>query len=843
MKTTRPLSLAAAIALGAAACESGPTVDLRRVERLDAGPDAAPETDLYRGSDARPARDAERDAEPADAAAVDAAADVGTDAVVDALVVDAALPPPAPTPDRVAVLPKRNGMRVAWLFDGRLHRVCVPATADAAECGAAELPGSETSFAQVGHVVGPLRGVNTTSGTPWVFHAEAESGEVLGWNLASALIPAPRPLRTRLFAPFNVGLFGARTLVVGALEPGGARLGFALVDNGVVSAPVADESGLALPPQIVGTREAAVFAYPTGQCVSVESASANGQNVQGRLSWRCGLGLGGALAAADSNASALMAATRDPATGRVALRADGFALPLGADGQPQAGTTLRAYADVLDSDYNGLLRGRVVRTSTFDPPAHTAWALRPGGVIGAPIDDLGAFLGFAVSADGAQRLLLSWDADAFSVRLSPVPDEALERVDVPNIAPAPAACAAGRRVERCDGLDDECDGQADDGLCCPVAGVLASATLPEPEVNQIGFVGRMDTDLAAFFLQGERIYFATTPFAGGEPAMRVRADWQGYRTLGAAAVLGPTTAVTLATPWPAPAPPPSEPPTGAPSEPPSALPSEPPSGAPSEPPSAAPEPAPALLWVVDGVGLAPRATPCAPVLAIAPMQAPERLRVFCPEGAVDLLPGEVNAAPVPMPQGEALRWVAVAHEGVQNRLLVARGDAFDLEVWTNEAEPTRDDAPLPALLSNLVNTERTRPVHVAGLADARPARVSEDGRLQVLLTDGPTGWYTMPGVAVPRGVDISSHAPLAISWGEVYRDAFEARVVVTAHDLRPGAQPWGTRLRAQVDRDFYTDEEVQTFALPDHPAGAGLPDLYRFVGQLAVLEGVGLDCR
>ena len=32
-------------------------------------------------------------------------------------------------------------------------------------------------------------------------------------------------------------------------------------------------------------------------------------------------------------------------------------------------------------------------------------------------------------------------------------------------------------------------------------------------------------------------------------------------------------------------------------------------------------------------------------------------------------------------------------------------------------------------------------------------------------------------------------------------------------------------------------------ALPDHPAGAGLPELYRFVGQLAVLEGVGLDCR
>ena len=54
--------------------------------------------------------------------------------------------------------------------------------------------------------------------------------------------------------------------------------------------------------------------------------------------------------------------------------------------------------------------------------------------------------------------------------------------------------------------------------------------------------------------------------------------------------------------------------------------------------------------------------------------------------------GEANAAPVPTPQGEALRWVAVAHEGVQNRLLVARGDAFDLEVWTNEAEPTRDDA-------------------------------------------------------------------------------------------------------------------------------------------------------
>jgi hypothetical protein len=121
--------------------------------------------------------------------------------------------------------------------------------------------------------------------------------------------------------------------------------------------------------------------------------------------------------------------------------------------------------------------------------------------------------------------------------------------------------------------------------------------------------------------------------------------------------------------------------------------------------------------------------------------------------------------------------------------------------------------------------------------------MSEDGRLQVLFAEGPAGWVSMPGVAVPRGVDISSHVPLAISWGEVYRDAFEARVVVTAHDLRPGAQPWGTRLRAQVDRDFYTDEEVQTFALPDHPAGAGLPDLYRFVGQLAVLEGVGLDCR
>ncbi len=851
-----------------AACDNEPVVDLERVVRLDADLDDVQSRDIFRAFDAGPIEDAETDAfSDSDAdldlgttdagvdAAVDAASTVDAgDALIDA-VVDATVPPPAPTTEQVVVLPKRNGMRVGWLYDGSLFRTCLPAAPGAAECGASELPGQDPRFVAVGDVQGPLLGVNTTSGTPLVFHAEPVTGEVLGWNLASALEPAPRPLRTRLFAPFNVGLFGVRTLVVGALAPGQARLGFTLIENGIATAPVADESGLPLPDQVLGTRDAALFTYPTGQCVSIEVVSANGNEVQGRLSWDCGVQGGGVVAAADSNATNLMAMTRDPATGRVALRANGFALDLGTAGQPEVGTTLRPYADVLDGDFHGLLRGRVARTTLLQTDEHTAWAVRPGGVLGARIPSLETFLGFAVSSDGAQRNLLSWDAAQLRVRLDAVDDANLERVDVPNIAPAPG-CAAGRRVEVCNGLDDECDGTVDGALCCPGEQVLASATLPEAQLDEVGLMGRLDTDLAVFVRHGQIVYFATTPFSGGEPFMRVRGDWQGFDALGPAHVLGLDAAVTLATPTPPPAPPtdpPTEPPSEAPSEPGTEPPSEPGTLPPSEPPSMpatepptvapVPPPDPVLLWVVGGTPSAPRATPCAPVLATTALTAPERLRVFCPEEAVDLLPGEQDGAAVALPAGAPVRWIVPGYGGDPARLLVARGPTFTLEVWNDGETVVADPGPLPALLSNLLGTERDRPIHVVGQPDARPARVGPSGRLEVLFDGGPAGWQPVSSVARVQGIDFAPRSPFAISWGEIYRTDFEARIVVAVHDLRPDGQPWGARLRKSVDSDYYTEEEVQGFALADHAGGLGLPDLYRFVGQIAVLQGVSLRCE
>ena len=124
-----------------------------------AGPIEDAETDAFSDSDA------DLDLGSTDAA-VDAAVDAAStvDAVVDA-VVDATVPPPAPTTEQVVVLPKRNGMRVGWLYDGSLYRTCLPAAPGAAECGASELPGEDPRFVSVGEVQGPLLGVNTTSGS------------------------------------------------------------------------------------------------------------------------------------------------------------------------------------------------------------------------------------------------------------------------------------------------------------------------------------------------------------------------------------------------------------------------------------------------------------------------------------------------------------------------------------------------------------------------------------------------------------------------------------------------------------------------------------------------------
>ena len=113
----------------------------------------------------------------------------------------------------------------------------------------------------------------------------------------------------------------------------------------------------------------------------------------------------------------------------------------------------------------------------------------------------------------------------------------------------------------------------------------------------------------------------------------------------------------------------------------------------------------------------------------------------------------------------------------------------------------------------------------------------------MLFDGGPAGWQPVSSVARVQGIDFAPRSPFAISWGEVYRTDFEARIVVAVHDLRPDGQPWGARLRKSVDSDYYTEEEVQGFALADHPSGLGLPDLYRFVGQIAVLQGVSLRCE
>ena len=255
-----------------------------------------------------------------------------------------------------------------------------------------------------------------------------------------------------------------------------------------------------------------------------------------------------------------------------------------------------------------------------------------------------------------------------------------------------------------------------------------------------------------------------------------------------------------------------------------------------------------VMWLSSGVRHDPMAAPCDTVLDARMLADNTAARIYCADRAVDVLVGDGMGIPQLYPAGDPVQWISRGIYGDTSLTLVARGADHHLEMWRDDDAGgfVVVDNALPVLLNQLTPAERTTAIHIPGAADAVPVRVTEGGRLEALLADGPVGWTDISGNWNPRYVAISSTEPLAYNFGDLTGPEIDdAHSAVYVHDLRAGHQPWGARLHtsdAATGRRANDFKSLAPALYAPVPADPRLPRVFRVVGSTYTIEGYPVTC-